>query len=248
MSAKTNHPCFPQPGNEKILVWRYIDFTKFLSLISTKTLYLPRADKLGDPFEGSYSKANIQFRPQVYKDMPADSFNKMISRMSYLARWRRQWTYISCWHMNDHESAAMWKLYTNTKESVAIQTTYENLVNALPESVYVGLVQYIDYKKDWLPEDNTFYPFMHKRKSFAHENEVRIIRQEEPVYEGKILVDKQNDRDGIAVAVNLTLLIDKVYIAPTASTWDRSLVEEVLKKYEINKEVKLSNLDEDPVY
>lgn len=248
MSAKTDHYCFPQPENKKILVWRYIDFTKLFSLISTKTLFLSRADRLDDPFEGSYSKANIQLRPTVYKHVPKNSFDKMNEQMSNFARWIRQWTFISCWHMSDDESAAMWKLYTKTNEGVAIQTSYENLVNALPEFVYVGLVQYIDYKKDWLPEGNSFYPFMHKRKSFAHENEIRAIHQKYPTSKKGILVGDQNDQDGISVDVNLTLLIDKVYVAPTASTWYRNLIEEVLKKFEINIEVKLSNLDEKPVY
>lgn len=229
-------------------MWRYIDFTKFFSLISTKTLFLSRADRLDDPFEGSYSKANIQLRSKVYKEIPKNSFDKMNEQMSNFARWIRQWTFINCWHISDDESAAMWRLYTKSNEAVAIQTTYENLVKALPEFVYVGLVEYIDYKKDWLPEGNSFYPFMHKRKSFAHENEVRVIHQKYPTSKKGILFGVQNDKDGISVDVNLTLLIDKVYVAPTASTWYRNLVEKVLKKYVIDKKVELSNLDEKPVY
>ena len=89
---------------------------------------------------------------------------------------------------------------------------------------------------------------MHKRKSFAHENEVRVIHQKIPTSKKGILFGKQNDKDGILVDVNLTLLIDKVYVAPTASTWYRNLLEEVLKKYVIDKKVELSNLDEEPVY
>ncbi len=99
-----------------------------------------------------------------------------------------------------------------------------------------------------MPEGNSFYPFMHKRKSFAHENEVRVIHQKYPTSKKGILFGKQNDKDGISVNVNLTLLIDKVYVAPTASTWYRNLLEEVLKKYVIDKKVELSNLDEKPEY
>ena len=237
-----------QPKDEKALVWRYMDFTKFFSLISTITLFLCRADQLGDPFEGSYSKANIQLRPEVYKDIPKDSSKKMQHQISAFARWIRQWTYINCWHMSDYESAAMWKLYAKSNEAIAIQTSYENLVNSLPESVYVGLVQYIDYEKDWLPEGYSFYPFMHKRKSFAHENEVRIIHQDYPTSEKGVLVDVQNDCDGISIAVDLNILIDKVYVAPTAPTWYLNLVKEVLKKYKINKMLNLSKLDKKPVY
>jgi len=32
-----------------------MDFTKFCSLLSTRALYFPRADRLGDKFEGSFT-------------------------------------------------------------------------------------------------------------------------------------------------------------------------------------------------
>ena len=34
-------------------IWRYVDLPKFLSLLEGASLYLARADRLGDPFEGS---------------------------------------------------------------------------------------------------------------------------------------------------------------------------------------------------
>jgi hypothetical protein len=47
------HPAFPQPANPHIRIWRYIDMTKFRSLVTTKRLYLARANMLGDEYEGS---------------------------------------------------------------------------------------------------------------------------------------------------------------------------------------------------
>ncbi len=40
-------------------LWRYMDFTKFVAMLVTKSLYLTRVDKLGelgDRFEGSFPK------------------------------------------------------------------------------------------------------------------------------------------------------------------------------------------------
>lgn len=42
------------------------------------------------------------------------------------------------------------------------------------------MIKYIDYKKDWIPEKNMFYPFVHKRKSYEHEKEVRAIYTSRP--------------------------------------------------------------------
>jgi hypothetical protein len=239
--------CFVQPTDQNSIVWRYMDFTKFFSLVSTESLFLCRADLLGDPFEGSFSKANIKLRPEVYK-VPKPQLDKMQQQMANVAKGIRQWTYINCWHASEYESAAMWRLYAKSNEAVAIQTTYRNLTNSLPDNVFIGLVQYIDYEKDWLPEGNIFFPFMHKRKSFAHEREVRIIHQDLPTSEKGINVNQSNDLKGISVTADLNLLIERVYVAPTVPKWYFNLVEEVLKKYKINKKVYSSKLDEEPVY
>ena len=76
MTATTDHPCFIQPQNEDSRLWRYMDFPKFVSLISSGSLFLCRADLFKDPFEGSYSKANVALRPQVYKDMSSGQLGK----------------------------------------------------------------------------------------------------------------------------------------------------------------------------
>ncbi|KAF5417648.1 MAG: hypothetical protein C5S38_01290 [Candidatus Methanophagaceae archaeon] len=48
------HPAFEKPSDEDIKIWRYIDFTKFVSLLDKKALFFARADRLSDSFEGSY--------------------------------------------------------------------------------------------------------------------------------------------------------------------------------------------------
>ena len=48
------HPTCVQPENETVKVWRYMDFTKLISLIDSQCLFFTRADKFDDPFEGSW--------------------------------------------------------------------------------------------------------------------------------------------------------------------------------------------------
>jgi hypothetical protein len=120
MPATTDHKCFKQPQSENIRLWRYMDFTKFVSLIISRSLFLCRSDLFDDPFEGSYPKANVELRPQVYKDIQGDQFEKMMAQKVNFSKWIREWTYLNCWHANDYESAAMWNLYSKTNEAVAI--------------------------------------------------------------------------------------------------------------------------------
>lgn len=82
---------------------------------------------------------------------------------------------VSCWHQNDVESEAMWKLYAKEEGSVAIVTTVQKLVSILPKGVGdVIPVQYIDYEnvnESLSPVNAIFF----KRKSFAHEREYRAF-------------------------------------------------------------------------
>src|SRR4051794_33087869 len=99
------HEAFVRPSPTAKL-WRYLDLAKYVSLISSATVWFSRADLLGDPFEGSMSEANGRLRPEVYADseIPPEAFELFAAaRRESLRR-----TYVSCWHKGEWESAAMW--------------------------------------------------------------------------------------------------------------------------------------------
>lgn len=223
-----------------------MDFTKFVSMLDTSGLYFSRADLLGDPFEGSYSKGNVIMRPAVYKDVPKPE--KMFEQMPKISKWIREWIFVNCWHMNEVESAAMWRLYAKSDEAIAVQSTYATLVDCLPSNIFVGCVRYIDYDRDWLPEGSIFYPFLHKRKSFEHEREARAIIQELPTEGDKIPTGRRNPNSCQYIKIDLVLLINSVYVAPTSPSWLRDLVEAVCRKYGYNWVVAKSSLEAEPVY
>ena len=58
----------------------------------------------------------------------------------------------------------MWQIFTQNSEGLAIQSTIGRLQNALtPENnykQYIGEVNYIDYKKEYIPFDDMFFPFL----------------------------------------------------------------------------------------
>ena len=64
MSTKSIWEGVTPSGNEKI--WRYLDFAKFINILDKKSLFFSRVDKLGDPFEGSFPKANVKKRRNVF--------------------------------------------------------------------------------------------------------------------------------------------------------------------------------------
>jgi hypothetical protein len=246
MPAETSHPCFTSPENIDVKVWRYMDFTKYVELLESCCLFFVRSDHLDDPYEGATSHVNVRLRPQVSSELgiPSDK----LEQMAQLTKWVRQWTYLNCWHMNEYESAAMWKLYAKTNEAVAIQSTFRYLEQSLPSHVYLGIVHYIDYDTEWMPEGNTFWPFVHKRKSFEHEREVRAVIQDLPQNEQKIEVGKENKQIGQKVQVELDEMIHRVYVSPTSPQWFADLVDAITKRYGHTFEVTQSDLAQEPVY
>lgn len=226
-----------------------MDFTKFVSMLDKAALFFSRADKLDDPFEGSYSKANVKLRPEVYKDK---ILPEALEDLSAFHRELIRLTAINCWHLSEHESAAMWKLYLKSNEGIAITSTFNQLKDCLKDenhNIHIGRVKYIDYEEDWLPEGNSLYPFVHKRKSFEHEQELRAVIQEFSYKKsGEINWSKSPFDDGIYIQVDLHVLIDKIYLAPTSPKWLLELVKSVTRKYGLDKEIVQSSLDDVPVY
>ncbi|WP_072681221.1 DUF2971 domain-containing protein [Arcobacter sp. LA11] len=232
------------PKDENARLWRYMDFTKFISMISSKNLFLARADTFEDIFEGSFPEKNLEIRERTDKKLfeyglPADSFTDTYKEL-------RKWTYINCWHSNQHESAAMWELYTKTNESIAIETSFKKLKEALPNNVTITYVKYIDYNKDVISENFMYTPYIYKRKSFEHEKEVRVITQDI----NEMLNLKENEKKGINISIqNINDLIDFIHICPKAPEWFIEIVKEISSTYGIDvKKVKKSNLYSDPIY
>jgi hypothetical protein len=114
-----DHPSFSHPSNPDIPLWRYMDLSKFISLLQTSKLYFARAADLGDPFEGSLPRLNtqmadiiIQLRHDVealasWRDMTEEKIRTIAGQFSDAAKLMVTKIYASCWHMGEHESAAM---------------------------------------------------------------------------------------------------------------------------------------------
>ncbi len=245
------HPAFEPSPDDSTKIWRYMDFTKFISLLDTKSLFFCRADRLPDPFEGSTSKANMERRQSMYKNW-GDSCDEKLEIYSESMRDYRKYVHINCWHINTYESAAMWNLYLKSNEGIAIQTTIGGLKDSFdksPEPIFIGDVKYIDYDRDYIPDENVFYSYLHKRKSFEYEQELRAI------FAFTELIEVENGRYefqevemGSYISVNLNILIDNIFVSPTAPKWFYELTKSVADKYGITKNIKQSSLANDPIY
>lgn len=231
------------------VVWRYMNFAKFVSLLASKKMYFCRVDKLDDPFEGVTPQGIKSSRKEHLQGRAHLGYLVLMHMEKEDIRLRRN-TYVNCWHRNQSESYAMWKIFLNNSEGIAIRTTCGNLNKSLPHEknfrVHLGVVNYIDHRTEVLDQSHippSLFTLI-KRKHFEYEQEIRALFIKGG--KNKIPPDLERDGCGIYVPVNIETLIGEIYVAPNAPKWFNKVVNLVLEKYGINKEVVQSSLDDDP--
>ncbi|WP_243495774.1 DUF2971 domain-containing protein [Priestia aryabhattai] len=200
--------------NQQKKLWRYIVLSKFIDLLNRKELFFTRLDNFEDPFEGASTAKDYLDREQYLKSQL----------------------------YAENNSEAMWKLYLQSREGIAIQTTVSRLEKALEDVPikYMSEVKYIDYQNDHFEgEDNEASVYFFKRNHFEHEKEYRVIIPRvfsKDVGQQYKLVDEdeQNKHFGIHIPVtDLSTLIDNVYISPTAPEWFADVVTAVMEKFNL---------------
>ncbi|SDX30150.1 hypothetical protein SAMN05216333_102220 [Nitrosomonas oligotropha] len=204
-----------------------MDLAKFVWLLKEKRLFMSRLDKFADPYEGSLTKKTIEgidlfLRQHGSKDSWAE--------MSNMYRENQSSTFVCCWHGNEQESEAMWRLYCGSGHGIAIQSTYDRLVETIKEQLetYVGCVKYIDYEREWFPDANAFYPVMHKRSAFAHENEVRLVCSPSSYR----LMPLEQRPTSICIPWDSTTMIERVYVDPYAPEYFYNVVQSIVSAFE----------------
>ena len=235
------HYGFHTPNKETI-VWRYINFTKFVDLITSSRLFFCRSDNFEDPFEGV-------FRLKDY-DKTKDMFDTQILTKKFY--------FLNCWHINEHQSDAMWKIFLNTNNGIAIKSTVGNIIKSVEgtkDEVNISRVYYRDFDKVTF-DDLMFEPqnrlfggrggsvsqYNYKRISFEHEKELRLFYVDMPIphtIKGGIPREPLTHKH---IEVNLKELIQEIVIAPFADNWFQEMVERLLKKMDLNFKIIKSDL------
>ena len=220
------------PDDDNIIVWKYLDLSKFLEMLLSNRLFMSRSDKFEDQYEGTFSEPTYEEIKKIAANNP--------KFLNYYKKHREK-VVISSWHINEYESFAMWQIFTKNNEGLAIQSTVGRLKKALATErktiQHIGQVNYIDYKKELIPFDDSFFPFLFKRKSFQYEREVRIISD--------VSLDNLKINEGLKIDVNIDQLIERIYIHPKSENWYKNLVIELVEKLGFDFTIEKSDLESD---
>ncbi|QIP55444.1 hypothetical protein [Hafnia alvei] len=146
--------------SSEIILWRYMSLDKFIDLIDSSELFLsPLAFyENTDPFEGlmplpvkkmlldstikihkelisNYSslKSKMHNNPEVQTELKKignDLINNIkTAEIKYISMVKS--TKVNCWHNNTDESEAMWKLYSQQNNGIAIKTSIEKISKSI---------------------------------------------------------------------------------------------------------------------
>ena len=251
--------------NEHDVLWKYLDFHKFVDLISNKTLHFTRLDQFEDPFEGISKRilTGMKYWSQpLILDQESRLTEKAINHNNNQAKKikedyqkeknEQKNKFVNCWVKLDRESMAMWDLYSNSN-SIAIlingKKFIENLrlitenQKAIPSdnSFIVGNVSYEDKYLPPVIVDNDSTVKSHtfiKDVTFIHENEYRLaILSPNNLLDNNPKFHKLNLYDGF---------FDDIVIVchPKMEDWKFKNIECICKKFHLNpprkSEIKLN--------
>jgi hypothetical protein len=246
----------PPTGNA---LWRYMDLSKFIGLLRDQSLYFARLDRLGDPWEGAkgdrsnkplwddhylkFFQDAIRNPPEGYtcdktdEEIRAEA-KRLLRELEAGSNHEQRTTYVSCWHENEAESEALWRLYCPpTTTGVAMKITVGGLKAIFDEdfTVQIGRVKYIDFRSQFAGVNDSVF---RKRKSLQHEQEVRAV----------IRANSEESKFGLTRAVNLEVLVKEVVLSPFTAPWFESVVRDLLQRYGAAFPVRTSELLSNPFF
>lgn len=261
-------------ASENETLWRYMSLDKLINLLETSELYFTALEYYNesDPFEGympdvvakAYAEifgSQVSELKQTYYslkemfggknshelDMVRAKIDEFGPKMEMAFHKISKGTTVNCWHCNQVESEAMWKLYSDNGKGIAIKTSVENLYNSLKDQefgkkIQIGKVKYLDFSdKSLSPKscvvDGHISPLI-KRSSFSHENELRCFIVNQVPHDN--IEDYRPSSDN--VPVDLSKLIEAIYISPFAKEPFISSVFAICRKYQIDDKVIKSTL------
>lgn len=252
---------------DDLVVWRYMDFAKLYSLVTKSALFFTPGIMLRnqEPYElrmpVTRARAESDALAASYKlQFPGDtkglerimrSEQQSVDRVLYSVG-------ISCWHINERENDALWKVFVGDREGVAIKTTIGALrqsLNCRRRSISADRVEYIDYQtEDYKnhPNASGYEQIYHKAKFFEYEREFRLAysfgRSLQEFEIGKAFRERADPeevdavtrtlaaerdaflRTGPFVPVDLNILIQGIVISPGAGSWFSELVESLINE------------------
>ena len=200
-------------------IYRIFTLDRFKELITSNELVLVNPEMWDDPFENFFLKANA-----------IDGQGNTVD----FSNLRKMW-YGQCWTINE-DTDAMWRIYSPNKNGIRISTTVRKLFDAIYNEndkyaslkYFIGKVKYETKERlnDFMNKqsfwgiaiggqnDGFAKLLCIKREAFEHENEVRILVNENDEEKNKKL-------NGLyRIEIDKNILIDDICLDPRLTEYE----------------------------
>lgn len=227
---------------DETVIWRYMDFPKFVSMLNENALHFASAESFSDKFEGRYTS-------DIASGVKAKTDEQKIQELEFKKRAESTGFDLlraNCWNISQDERVDFWERYVE-KNGLAIQSTFRKLKESFSEieiPIFIGKVKYIDYSKDFFKSANLFNLMLHKRSFFKAEDELRAM-----VMIGTAGLQKyipKNSPKVIPINTNLETLVEKIILHPDSSQWIQDIVEKTAEKFGYSFNIEYSELSKNP--
>jgi hypothetical protein len=236
-----------------------MNLSQFLWLLSERSLYFATLAEFEDKWEGVPPSQSLDAIGQsqaarakthgwpanaaAYGKWARGSIRKQLIEVGEAYR-------VMCWHESNVESVAMWKLYTRGIDGVAIQTTVARLESCLASLPFVGVgrVDYSGYDPGPVAEGSAgLLVSLLKRRSFAHEQELRFFVQDfdrpdrAEYWDEKPSPNEERPLGG-AIKIEIGHLIERIVVSPDYPAWAVPGLQTVVTTAGLNLRVQTSDL------
>lgn len=266
--------------NSSQKLYKYMDLEKFLSLIVKGELCFcnQRILKNIDPYEGAITKEEliketfikeiikITKSTNIFKSLKIsngkDTLTIDLNISDIFTIYDDKSYFIDCWHINDYESLAMWKVFSNNKNSIAISTTKAKLIDNIKsynKEIFLEKVFYSDLKdvsndiefdmQINILNDNTLSinsnilyslcsnnGLLRKTKYFDYEKELRLYFK-----------DDNNSSIVQFIPIELKYIVDEIIISPNCDYWFLDILNNIVEKYKLNIPIRYSDIMENNI-
>lgn len=249
-------------------IYRYLTFSKFISMLSYQALWFPKLNILRDKFEGGLpfpAEKNMRKEDAKWKDkFNTPEFHAQIDNWSNKnVEDGRELVLVNCWFLGCEESPRIWEEYVGTNEGVAIKSTISKLmqyVNLIPDPnvSQIGKVEYIDFTKHMMNSyiaSQAFERAFLKDNRYCHEQEVRMVTMSFK-YLGCVSMEGQPytveqcsgknmnnfENSGLYIGINFEKLVDTVILASNAPIWFEKLIRRIFELSKFNIPIERSQL------
>ncbi len=224
--------------DDDTVIWRYLSFASFCSILKTNTLFFRRLDRYPDQLEAVLYQSTVNMYQEHRSKLPGGTrkeSKRWASRIATDYKIAARYILSNSWTISNHEDYALWRVYLDgCKEGVAIRSTGGKLKESLNGNNYkisLGKVDYDEPKGNW-KDMNIYRVATSKKRPYSYENEYRALIFGQHQYNTNDGTrPKPKFSIGVEVPVDLKVLVHQIYVSPFAGKWFFKIVKAMVFEY-----------------